>query len=128
MPTFKVPKSLAACADLLYTTKARRLEVQKQVDELEKQEIQLKEYIINNLPKSQATGVAGKLARVTLVQKTKPQVQDWDKFYAYVKKNGAFEMLQRRLSDAAIQERWDNKKQVPGVEPFKVTTVSVNKV
>lgn len=128
MPAFKIPKALAACADLLYTTRNERLKIEKQAEELKKQEVLLQEHIIATLPKSQATGVAGKLARVTIVQKIKPTVKDWDKFYAYVKKNGTFEMLQRRLSDKAIEERWENKKTVPGVEPFTVTTVSVNKV
>lgn len=125
---FKLPKSLAACADLLYETRAKRLEIQKQVDELAKQESALREHLIANLPKSEATGVAGKVARATIVTDTKPRVVDWDAFRAYVSKHKAFELLQKRVSDEAIQERWDAGKEIPGVERFQVVKVSLNKV
>lgn len=125
---FVIPKQLAQCADLLYETREARLALQKDVDALEDQEKQLREHIINNLPKSQATGVAGKVARATIVMKIVPQVQDWDKFYAHIKKTGDFELMQKRIGTKAIEERWENKKKVPGVEPFNAVTVSLNKV
>jgi hypothetical protein len=128
LKAFKMPKSLAECADLLYTTKEKRLKVQKEADALGDLEKALKEHLINNLPMSKATGVAGKIARVTILPKQRPQVQDWDKFYAYIKKNNAFELLQRRTADKAIEERWENKKQIPGVEAFAYKSVSINKV
>jgi hypothetical protein len=127
-PTFKPPKTLAACADELYKTRELRLAAQKATDELQAKETALKEHLINNLPKSDASGVAGKLARVTVVTKPIPQVKDWDKLYKFIKKTGAFDLLQRRLTDTAIKERWDNGKEVPGVEPFNVVSISMNKV
>ncbi|OQW33960.1 MAG: hypothetical protein A4E20_12080 [Nitrospira sp. SG-bin2] len=123
----KLPKTMGACADLLYETREKRLAAQKIVDELAKQEAAVREHIINNLPKSD-TGASGKRARVSVVTKQVPQVKDWDKFYAHVKKTGQFELMQRRLADTAIRERWDNGKQVPGVEAFGVVSVSLNKI
>jgi hypothetical protein len=127
-PVFKMPKTLALCADELYKTREARLVAQKAVEALESKESALKEHLINNLPKSDASGVAGKLARVTIVTKVIPQVKDWDKFYKFIKKTGSFDLMQRRLTDTAVQERWDNGKEVPGVEPFNVVKVSLNKV
>ena len=123
----KLPKTMGACADLLYETREARLAAQKVVDELAKTEAAVREHIINNLPKSD-TGASGKKARISVVTKQVPQVKDWDKFYAHVKKTGQFELMQRRVSDGAVRERWDNGKQVPGVEPFGVVSVSINKV
>jgi hypothetical protein len=125
---FKLPKSLAQCADLLYTTREERLAKQKEVDALTARESALKEHLINNLPKSDASGVAGKLARVTIVTQAIPRVENWDKLYAYIKKTNSWELLQRRLGDKAVQERWDEGKNVPGVESFNVVKVSLNKV
>jgi hypothetical protein len=126
--TLVVPKTLGACADALYSTRLERLRVQKEIDALAAHETALKEHIIANLPKSDSTGVAGKLARVSITKKTIPRVADWTKFYTYVAKNKAFELLQKRLGEAAIQERWDAGKPVPGVETFNVVGVSVNKL
>jgi len=125
---YKFPPKLGACADRLFQLREKRLEDQKKVDAIEAEEKALKEHIIQTLPKSEASGVAGKIARVTVVSKAVPQVKDWDVFYKHVKKTGEFELLQRRLTDTAIRERWDAGKQVPGVESFNALTVSVNKI
>ncbi len=119
----KLPKTLAACADEYYTVMQERLKLQRQVDELKKRETLLAEHLIQNLPKSDATGVAGKLARVTVVNKIRPEVEDWDALYGYIVKQskkdpGVWALLQRRVGDAAVQEVWNAGKEVPGVKPF----------
>lgn len=127
-PKFKFPKTMGACADRLYELRQKRLDEQKKVDAIEAEEKALKEHIINTLPKSEASGVAGKVARVTVITKEVPQVEDWDAFYKFVKKNNAFDLMQKRLTDTAIKERWENGKEIPGVKHFQATTVSLNKV
>jgi hypothetical protein len=134
----KLPKTLAGCADALYTTQTERYALQRQAAELEKFEKELKEHIIQNLPKSAATGIAGKIARVLIVSKSRMQIKSpdegqkysggWDEFYAYVKKNNAFYLLQKRLSEPAIKEILEAGKKVPGVEEIAYRTVSLHKI
>ena len=125
---YKFPKQLAVCADRIYQLREERLAKKREVDELEAEEKALKEHVIKNLPKSEASGVAGKIARVAAITKEVPQVKDWDLFHKHVKKTGEFDLLQRRLTDSAIQERWDAGKKIPGVESFTVVTLSITKV
>jgi hypothetical protein len=122
-PAVKLPKSPAAVADLLYKTREARYKVQKEVEKLKAVETACTEFFINSLP-ADTSGVAGKVARVQVDTKPVPQVKDWDAFYKYVARNKAFELLQRRLSDGAVKERWENGKVVPGVERFNAKTVS----
>lgn len=124
---FKLPKSLAACADLLYAKRAERLLAAKVVEELEKVENFIKQYLIDNLPKNDATGVTGKLARATRIPKEIPQVKDWPAFYAHIKKTGDFDLLQRRVGEKAINERLEAGKKVPGIEIFRTATISIVK-
>ncbi len=127
----KIPKSLAAVADLYYTKREERLELQRQAAAIEEDEKLLKQHLIDNLPKSQATGVAGKLVRVSVTTKEVPQVTDWDKFYAYVAKNkakGGFALLNRAVNAKAINEIWDSGKKVDGVGKFTAVNLSVNKL
>jgi hypothetical protein len=128
MTKFKFPKTLGGCADRVYELRQQRLDAQKVVDALQEEETALREHIINTLPKSEATGAAGKVARVTVVTKQIPQVKDWQAFYAYVKKNNAWDLMQRRLAATAVTERWEAGKTVAGVEPFTAVTLSINKV
>lgn len=124
----KFPKAIGACADLLFRLKAERLALSKVLEAKEAEERRLKEHIIAALPKSQASGVAGKLARVTVYNKEIPQVEDWGKFYAYVKKKNRFDLLQRRLAEKAVGDMLEEGEKVPGVKIFKTPTVSLNKV
>ena len=122
------PKTLGACADMLYTLREERAALQRQADAIEAKEKMIKEKVIAELPKSDQTGAIGSIARVTIVPKSVPQVEDWPAFYAYVAKKKAWPMLQKRLGEAAIRERWDAGEKVPGVTSFDFKTVSVNKV
>lgn len=125
----KIPKSLGAAVDLFYETQKLRLAMQKVVDEVARNESALRDYLIDNIPKSNLTGVAGKLARATIVPKKLLQVKNWDAFYAYIKRKGAFELLQRRISEGAVRERFDDSKTgLPGVEEVEIKKVSINKV
>jgi hypothetical protein len=40
----------------------------------------------------------------------------------------AYELLQKRLSATAIQERWDAGEKIPGVEVFTTVGVSLTKI
>jgi hypothetical protein len=126
-PDYKFPKTMGACADRLYELRAKRLEVQKLAEQIEAEEKALKEYIIQNLPKSD-TGAQGKHHRVSVVTKVVPRVEDWDAVYKYVKRTGSFDLFQRRLSDPAVIERWEAGKTVPGVTRFQLVTLSLTKI
>jgi len=123
----KIPKTLGATVDLLYTIQQARKAKQKEADDLETDEKALKTYLIETLPVSDASGVTGKIAHVKIETKKVPTTTDWDAFYKYVLKTKDFSLLQKRLGDAAIKERWDAGKKVPGVDVFNVKTVSVTK-
>ena len=66
---------------------------------------------------SKATGLK---ARIGVAESIVPQVEDWDRFYAFIRKNNAFELLERRPAAAAYRERAGSRKDktVPGVVPF----------
>lgn len=125
---FTPPKTLARCADVLYATRAKRYALQGEIKALEEIEKQLKDRLIRELPKSQATGIAGRVARARIVKDEVPQTRDWEALYAHIRETGEFELLQRRLTKTAVQERWDDGKEVPGVESFTVVSVSLEKV
>jgi hypothetical protein len=121
------PKSMGACADLLHDKKQERLAADKAAALLKVEEVRLENYIIDNLDKA-SSGAVGRRFIARVKTDDKIVVEDWPTFYAYVAKYKAYDMLQKRLSEAAIQARLDDKKKVPGIGTFKVVKVSLTKV
>lgn len=126
-PGFKLPKTLAQCADLLYELQEERKVIEKSAKALEDKEKALRAHLINTLPKSEARGITGKKANARIVTEDVPRVEDWPKFYAFIKKENAFEFLNKALNKAAVKERMEAKKPVPGVGTFRAVKVSLTK-
>lgn len=126
---FRFPRTMGKCADKLYELRQNRLAMQKEVDAVAAEEKALKAHVINNLPKSKASGIAGKTARVTVVTKEEPIIEDHDAFRKYLNRTKRFDLAHRaRPSAPAIRELWDEGKEIPGVGKFNIVTVSLNKV
>lgn len=120
----KFPKSMSACADLLYDLRQERLAADKVASALKSDETALIDHIIETLPKDSG-GAVGKHHKVEVYNDEKMVVKDWDALYKYIKRTGRFELLQKRLGEGALKELIDDKKVVPGVEPFTVVKVSL---
>lgn len=122
-----LPKTLGACADALKAVKDAMSELNRELAELQARKTQLEEKLINDLPASDAEGVVGKTVRATVVTRRIPVLEDWSALTKYVKKTGDFDLLRRQVSTEAVEERWEAKKQVPGVGVFNKKKVSLTK-
>lgn len=114
--------------DRLYVLRTRRLEASRKVDEMKERELALQEEIQASLKKSKLEGAKGVLASVSISRSTVAAVGDWGEFHAYIAREGAFDLLQRRVNDAAFRARLEDGVAVPGVSPVEVLKLSVNKV
>jgi hypothetical protein len=133
---FAPPKNLAQCADMFYSKREERLALERQAAIIQAEENACREQLINNLPKSEASGIAGKLCRVAVENKAVATVKDWSVesgVWGYIIKNikktpGVTGMLQRRVNEAMIKELKENGVNVPGVEFMDVPVLRVNKL
>lgn len=123
----KIPKTIGACADLLYKMQQERLALDKVVEAMKANETALKNHIIDTLPKGD-TGAAGKTHQVRVVTEDVPQAENWEEVYEYVRKNKAFDLLQRRLNGKAVLDRIEDGKKIPGVKMFRAVKLSLTKV
>ena len=123
-----MPRSIGLCADLYSEVRELRLAMQKHTDTVKERETEIREYIINNLSKSDDTGAAGKRYRAQIVRKVVPSVTDWTKLWDYVKKTGRFDLLQKRVSDTAVKDSWETGNEIPGVDRFHAVEVSITKL
>lgn len=125
---FVIPKAIGACADMLLQLKADKASAQKKVDDIAEQITALQNHLIANLPKSEATGAVGKIAKALIKVVQEPVVENWELFYAHIAKTKSWDLMQRRLSPPAVKERWEARKQVPGVGTQAIVKVSVTKI
>lgn len=120
---------LGQLADKLYLTRQKRYAVQRQVESFKVYEQELTDAIINELPKSEAQGVAGSVARVQIKSTEKPTVEDWDKVYKFILDTGNFQLLQRRLNVDAYKEVTEElSKELDGIKKITIKTLSLNKL
>lgn len=123
----KFPTTIGACIDQLYKLRKERHDIEKKAEAVKEKETELEGYILETFKKTDLDGARGKMAVVGVSQSTVPSVKDWDKLYKYIKKEDAWDLLQKRVSATAYRERMDAKEVVPGVESFVVTKLSLQK-
>lgn len=76
------------------------------------------EALLSKIKKQELDGALGKLGKAVVDEEDVPTIEDWPKFYKYIKKTGEFDLLQKRLGKQAIELRWADGKKVPGVGKF----------
>jgi hypothetical protein len=123
-----IPKKLGEVADLLYAERQHRLVEQHMIKDMQDFETRLKNYLIDHLPKSEASGVSGRIACATVTTRQVPTVEDWDAFYGYIKKKNAFDLLNKHLNVAAATERLEAGEKIPGLGEFTLVGVSCVKL
>jgi len=64
---------------------------------------------------------------VTMAKKVHPTIVDWDQFYAYVSSTKSFDLLHRRLSSTAFQDRWKEGESIPGATTAEVWGLTLTK-
>jgi len=124
-----LPASIGRCADLYHDVRELRLAMEKEVEEIKARETEVQEHIIRTVSKSDDTGAAGLRYRAQVVVKPKPHITEWGVLCAWVRKNDRFDVLQKRLADAAVME-WNEAEHrvMPGTEIIQVPTLSVTKI
>lgn len=124
---WKFPAKAGPSADRLMELRLEKAKAQRVVDELDEEESALKQHLIQLLPKDGATGTIGKVAKAVVVMKAKAKVDDWDEFYKHILKTKDFSLMQRRVADQAVKERWEAEQDVPGVTKFTYLDISLTK-
>lgn len=105
-----------------------RLDHEKVVKQLKSKEETTKEEILTILRDSASPVMGGSTHQCTRMVTNEPTAEDWDEVYEYIHENKAWDLLHKRLSSAAIKERWDDGVEIPGVGAFPVEKLSLTKL
>lgn len=109
------------------SVRAQRLAAEKQAGEIKEIEDDLKGTIIAKF-REQGLKVLGAVnGTVKMNVRMEPATENWPKLYAHIQETGEFELLHKRLTTSAVEERWEAGEQVPGVGAKEVYNLSVGK-
>jgi hypothetical protein len=104
----------------------KRKDADAAAEKLKKQEDVVREYLLALAHDQDINGARGSIASVAVSTADVPTVEDWDAFFAFCKKKGNDDLLQRSVSSPAWRERIKDKKAVPGTGTFQRTTLRLN--
>jgi len=113
--------------DALFHLREKKREAEAAVSEIEGM-ISAKEQILQATMEAQGLDrAAGKFASAGITESVVPQVEDWVALYAFIRRNNAFELLERRCSAGAYREHAEQRRDhtVPGVVPFTKRKLSI---
>lgn len=118
---------LAALADEFYAAQRVRLELDKKAEEAKKVESFLREQILAYMAQEKVFNIGSATVQVNRHLKPKPSVKDWNMLYQYITNTGSFDLLHKRVTEKAVELRWEDGQEVPGVEKFIVEKLTVTK-
>jgi len=107
--------------------KAQISDINADLTELKAEKEELESQIITRLSAVGLKRAGNGDYTVSITSNIVPSVKDWDAFYAYMKANDAYYMLERRPLATAYREALEMRKgePIPGVEPFERISLSL---
>jgi hypothetical protein len=115
--------------DTLYQLRSQRLALEKEADELKKQEKELEDYLVNGFSALGLSSAKGSLASFSFVKLDQPNVKDWDLLYKFIVDRNDFSLLHKRIGAESWREYLENDSVlVPGTEIFKKTQAYLRKI
>lgn len=107
-------------------------EEKRQLEELvaaKKAEMDVMELdLIDQMDREGISKSTGGMASVSISASTRPSVEDWDAFYAFIHKNKYYHLLERRPAVLGCRELFDTKGKIPGVVPFTQRKLNIRTV
>ena len=110
--------NIGAKIDTLQQKREQKRELEAQIKGLVAEMDSLELELIQTMDKEGLERGAGKLASVSITQQTRPSVEDWDAFHAYIHKNKYYHLLEKRPSVSGCNELFETKGKIPGVIPY----------
>lgn len=117
--------TLQQLLDAWGAARVRRLAEQKKVDELEDKEKKLKAQVIAAIKTSKLTSAKGQKYGANYKEKHIPTAGNWAEIYKWIAANDAFDILHKRLTEKAIEARWEEGVEIPGVVKFPVEDITM---
>lgn len=122
------PMTIGALIDALDDAREVKKAIAIKEKEASKVYNDLEAQIIAILDENETTRGGGKKATASISEEEAHQIDDFDTFAAFVKKNNLMHLFQRRLSGPAVREIAEKRKGgiIPGLSVYKKRKLSLH--
>lgn len=131
----RLPKTLSGKIDALWRTKGYLVDAElalsqtaeaKNVKKLQENINELEADLLSIYEEDETLlSEPGKTAKVKLRKTENYKATDWPAVLGYVRENGAWDMLTKRLSTVAINDRINTGEEIPGIQHFEKRSIIV---
>jgi len=122
------PMTLADVAEQLVTVNEAIAEQNKTLSALKTEKDQIEEHLRELMTTAGISSFKSGNSHIRLNRSEVPNVVDWEAYYAYIRDNEAFYLLERRPATTAWREECQLLAGVvPGTEPFTRVSISLTK-
>lgn len=107
-----------AMIDKMWELREKKRALEASIKDLDGQIADVESQLMEDMEANGVDKMTGKAASVSISSTVVANVEDWDKFLAWIYKTKNGHLLQRRVSDPAWREMTEIKGVVPGTQPF----------
>jgi hypothetical protein len=120
-------KPLGPQIDALFDLREQKKAAEAEVDRIKELMRVQENFLMLEMEANGLQRSTGLKASIGIEESVVPQVEDWETFYAFIRRNNAFELLERRPATGAFREHAERRrdKTVPGVVPFTKRKLSL---
>lgn len=119
--------TVGALIDELYELREQLRMLNKQAKEVGEARDAIEKRLMEAMDAQGVEQSRGAQATATISETVEPQVEDWESYYRFIRRNNAFYLLQRRPAAAPYREMLAqrNGKPIPGVQSFIKRSVNL---
>lgn len=104
------------------------IDIQQEALNVKKREYEeIKDEILLKMKAEETTVLQAHGITIRLNTSLVPQIKDWDSLEKFILRHKRLDLFQRRISVTTYRELIEERKEVPGIEPFEKFSLSVTR-
>ena len=111
--------------DGLFALREQKRKLEEKVKVVQTQMIEIEDELMVQMDAEGVAKSTGRKASVAISTTLKPNVENWDSFYAFIHKNKRYDLLERRPAVLSCRELFETKGKIPGVQPVTLRKINL---
>jgi hypothetical protein len=121
-------KKLDETIDEMFLLREQKRGLEKQINEVKAKMTAIQQELLTRFNEIGTDYARGSMASASITETVVPNIDDWGQVADWVMENDALYLLHRRVLSGAWKELRDAGTDVPGIEPYTRTAISLRRL